>query len=152
VTAYFYTDPYGYRMEIRTSEYSERGAVKILAADDIDIPAMDLSVIVAKLYEAAGQKPPIILPRRSVGPVFARRDGYIDPDLDYVPDPDETIDPARAFEIAAWFASAAREAVETGPDPAAVEALTELIDEHSDDDAGELARALLAAGYTKADA
>ena len=58
MTTYTYTDPYGYSLQIRPSGVA-KGDVKIEADVAVDVPVTDLPMIVAKMYEAAGRKPPV---------------------------------------------------------------------------------------------
>lgn len=74
----------------------------VRSEEGVFIPASDLPTIVAELYRAAGQEPPIILPRRTPEVAWVRR-GQVRPVL--IPAGDMT--PTEARDLAALYASAA---------------------------------------------
>lgn len=155
MSEYTYTDPYGYELRFAPSSAVKTDVeISCDANSGVDAPAADLPGIVAGLYRAAGQEPPILLPRRDPDPDMTR-DGMVQ-----VWYPSGTfVEPAEALYIASWYATAAEKAAFEAlsqPDPAQVAALAEVIRDlaerdvlTSDDDGRAVARAILAAGYAR---
>jgi hypothetical protein len=155
VSEYTYTDPYGYELRFAPSSAVKTDVEISCDADSgVDVPAADLPEIVAKLYRAAGQEPPILLPRREPEEAMTQ-DGMVQA---WYPS-GAVVEPAEALNIASWYATAAETAAFEAlsqPDPAQVAALAEVIRDlaerdvlTSDDDGRAVARAILAAGYAR---
>ncbi|MER7361832.1 hypothetical protein [Nonomuraea wenchangensis] len=157
MSEYIYTDPYGSRLRIYPSEGSKTDVtMQVLDRTDINAPAADLPEIVAGMYRGAGQELPIILPRREPEEGMTQ-DGMVQAWYPSGP----VVEPAEALNIASWYATAAQEAITEAlsrPDPAQVEALAGVIRDLAerdvlitDDDGKTVARAILAAGYVRAE-
>lgn len=149
---YRYTDLNGSGLYAGAS--SNPGADVYLDAD-VHILAADLPEVVAGLYRAAGQEPPILLPRYAPEPEMTR-DGKVRAEIR---PSGQDMTPADALDMASWYATAAELATAEAlaqPDPAQVAALAEVIRDFaeqdvltSDDGGRAVARAILAAGYTR---
>src|SRR5690606_29021012 len=155
MSEYIYTDPYQYELRFAPSSAVKTDVEISCDADSgVDVPVADLPEVVAKLYRAAGQEPPILLPRREPDPAMTR-DGKVRPLMLTGDD----LEPADALNLAVWYATAAEIAAVgalSQPDPAQVAALAEVIrdlaerDVLTTDDGGQaVARAILAAGYAR---
>jgi len=146
MSIYRYTDLNGSRLYAGAS--NNPGADVYLDAD-VHILAADLPEVVAGLYRAAGQEPPILLPRYAPEPQMTR-DGKVRAGIR---PSGEDMTPADALDIASWYATAAElAAVEalSQPDPAQVEDLAEVIEALADGSTADvIARAILRAGYAR---
>lgn len=144
-----YTDPYNARLLIEQSEGAKADVrISCLDGGDVDVPAADLPKIVAALYQAAGQEPPIILDRPHEDDLRAH--GWIEGNRvssatvrDWA-----NIKPGAARRIAACLAAAA-DIAESEPDPEQVKQLAVLIDPLRSPEA--TARVILSAGYTRSE-
>lgn len=148
-----HTDDYGHVLTVRPS-YDLQGMACVRTSQAVWVTAEDLPSLVAGLYRAVGQEPPILLPRREPDPEMTR-DGMVQAWF-----PSGTfVEPAEALNIASWYATAAELATAEAlsqPDPAQVAALAEVIRDlaeqdvlTSDDGGRAVARAILAAGYAR---
>lgn len=143
-------DDEGAGLSIKSSEFRPSTAF-VESCIGVYVTPEDLPGLVRKLYEAAGQEPPILLPRRTPEAVWVS-DGRVRPLI--MPMPNQDMEPAEARSLAAWYASAADLAeAEAEPDPEQVKQLADVIEK-----AGvlgsareEIARAILAAGYTRSE-
>ena len=153
MSTYCYTDPYGYHLQICPSGVA-RGDVKIEANVAVDVPAADLPKIVAEMYTAAGQEPPILLPRRSPEMSWVADGGYVSTLLT----PGDLMTPLDIRDLCSWYASAAdladavaeqkRQEAEQGQVEELVDVITGLDPLLTPK---LLARAILAAGYTRSE-
>jgi hypothetical protein len=152
---YTYTDPYKCNLEVRPSP-TEHGDVRLHLPDSesIDARAADLPAIVTELYKAAGQEPPIILPRRN-------------PEMSWVTDnahvrtlmvPPGVMTPDSIRDLCSWYASAAdladaiAEQQRAEAEEQKVKQLAEVINSLDPwSRAEDVARAILAAGYTRSE-
>src|SRR5690606_38164591 len=157
MSEYIYTDPYQYELRFAPSSAVKTDVEISCDADSgVDVPVADLPEVVAKLYRAAGQEPPILLPRYKPEPEMTR-DGKVRAGIR---PSRQDMTPAAARDMASWYATAAELATVEAlsqPDPAQVAALAEgirdLAERHvlTTDDGGQaVARAILAAGYARA--
>jgi hypothetical protein len=161
VEPYVHEDVEGDRLIIAERE-GKPGVALVKARGGAEVTALDLPVIVAKLYEACGLNLPVILDRPEVPvPGSIARCGMVTIDrlrdqvtLGLYGVQPEGITPAEARVIAGYLVAYADHA-ETEPDPAEVEALAAVVRE-----AGffpglpvaslcELAGAILRAGYER---
>lgn len=156
MSEYIYTDPYQYELRFAPSSAVKTDVEISCDADSgVDVPVADLPEVVAKLYRAAGQEPPILLPRYKPEPEMTR-DGKVRAGIR---PSRQDMTPAAARDMASWYATAAELATVEAlsqPDPAQVAALAEVIrdlaerDVLTTDDGGQaVARAILAAGYAR---
>jgi hypothetical protein len=154
MSTYRFVDAYHNTLKVEPSEGDAETAY-IEALSGAHVPAADLPEIVANLYRAAGQEPPILLSRHKPEPIMTR-DGKVR--AANIPS-GEDMTPADALDMASWYATAAEKAAFEAlsqPDPAHVAALAEVIRDlaeqdvlTSDDDGKAVARAILAAGYAR---
>jgi hypothetical protein len=154
MTRYEHTDDYGHVLTVRPS-YDLLGMACVRTSQAVWVTAEDLPGLVANLYRAVEQEPPILLPRYKPEEGMTR-DGKVR--AANIPS-GEDMAPADALDIASWYATAAEVAAFEAlsqPDPAQVAALAEVIRDlaeqdvlTSDDDGKAVARAILAAGYAR---
>jgi len=153
MSEYIYTDLNGSGLYAGTS--SNPGADVYLDAD-VHILAADLPEVVAGLYRAAGQEPPILLPRYAPEPEMTR-DGKVRAEIR---PSGQDMTPADALDMASWYATAAEKAAAEAlsqPDPEQVEEIVELLyqsgviddSEWAADRATKIADVLLRAGYAR---
>lgn len=119
------------------------------------VPARDLPKIVRELYVGTGKEPPVVLSRYFPQEVMTR-DGRVRPE---VQPGTEDLDLATARHIASWYATAAdlaeaEVASAREREEAAVAQLVDVVNGStplSRGDAELIARAVLAAGYTRSE-
>ncbi|MGR6922642.1 hypothetical protein ACU635_51025 [[Actinomadura] parvosata] len=151
---YTYTDPYGYDLHIRKSQ-AKQGDVELWTGGvAVDIPAASLPKIVGELYQAAGQEPPILLPRRAPEMSWVTGDGCVRLLLT----PGEVMTPDSIRNLCSWYASAAdlaeaeAERQRAEAEKQKVQQLAEVITNLDPwSRAEDVARAILAAGYTRSE-
>ncbi|SET52404.1 hypothetical protein [Nonomuraea wenchangensis] len=143
--SYTFMGPHNYNLTIDKSDIYGEAAEVGVGGRVVDVPAADLPEIVAALYRAAGQEPPIILPRPDTHEL--RTEGWVDgrnvnasAGLRVV----GSVPTMQARDYAAHLAAAA-DLADAEPDPEQLKQLVELIDPWSTAEAN--ARAILAAGY-----
>lgn len=146
-----HVDDEGVGLSIVSSEYRPNVAF-VEGCNGAYVTPEDLPGLVRKLYEAAGQEPPILLPR----PTISDLGGWIDGQRVNV-DAIRTaglVTPGRARGLAARLAASA-DVAEAEPDPEAINQLAEVIcagDRTTRGFAQLIARAVLAAGYARGEA
>ncbi|MDX3109707.1 hypothetical protein [Nonomuraea angiospora] len=149
---YTYTDREGDDLTIEPCSLFGETAT-LTANNGACVPAGDLPTVVRKLYEAAGQEPPILLPRPSADDLRAH--GWIDgnrvnTEAGRVAG---TTTPGVARGFAACLAASA-DLAEAEPDPERVKQLAEVIQAGGAATRGfaqMIARAVLAAGYARSE-
>ncbi|MGP4093008.1 hypothetical protein [Nonomuraea sp. KM90] len=151
MSKFTYTDREGDRLTIE-SDNVEPGAATFVSSDSGAFVAVaDLPTIVAELYKAARQEPPILLPRFSPEMSWVTEGGYVRTLLT----PGELMTPDDIRDLCSWYASAAdlveaeAERQRAEAERQEVERLTALIDPWATAEAN--ARAILAAGYTRSE-
>lgn len=149
--SYRYTDFDGAGMKIERSNTPEMAF--LCSERGVFIPAADLPKVVAGLYEAAGQEPPILLPRPNVDALRAA--GWIDgnrvnPEAIHAIG---TTTPGVARGLAACLAASA-DVAEAEPSPEQVKQLAGVITAAGvlGSAAETIAHAILRAGYVRGDA
>src|SRR5690606_24670475 len=156
MSEYIYTGPYQYERRSAPASAVQTDVERSCDADSgADVPVAALTQGAAKSSRAAGQEPPILLPRREPDPAMTR-DGKVRAGIR---PSRQDMTPAAARDMASWYATAAEIATAEAlsqPDPAQVAALAEVIrdlaerDVLTTDDGGQaVARAILAAGYAR---
>ncbi|MFG3439879.1 hypothetical protein ACGF0J_21750 [Nonomuraea sp. NPDC047897] len=143
---YTYADLDGCGLTIEPCAEREATAC-LISARGACVPAADLPKIVRELYRAAGQQPPILLPRYQPNATMTRH-GKVRP---MVTPTGDDMAPAEARDLAAWYATAADLAEET--DAQRVGQLADVIDAATNGawTPEAIARAVLAAGYTRSE-
>ncbi|MEV0616104.1 hypothetical protein AB0I81_22515 [Nonomuraea sp. NPDC050404] len=151
---YTYTDVQGRGLTIEPA-HARANTVFVEAGVGANVHARDLPKIVRELYMGTGQEPPIVLSRYVPQDAMTRagkvRAG-IRPD-------GKDLDPAGARHIAAWYATAADLAeaeteAERAREREQVDQLTAVVkraDPRMAASAEAIARAVLAAGYTRSE-
>lgn len=150
MSEYTYNDRDGERLTIESC--GERAATAVLSAPNgAHVPAADLPTIVAQLYEAAGQPAPIVLDRPAEEDL--RAGGWLDGKCVRAPERAiGTITPDLARAYAARMAAAA-DLADAEPDPQLIAHLADVVTRAGvlGSAAETIARAILAAGYTRSE-
>lgn len=148
LAAFEYVDDYGHTLTARPS-FDLLDTACVRTSQAVFVKAEDLPGMVAKLYQAAGQEPPIILPRPAEAEL--REHGWVDGQSVNASAGHRFVGsvPAEQARTYAAHLAAAADLAEAEPDPAQLKHLTALIDPWSTAEAN--ARAILAAGYVRAE-
>ena len=140
-----HVDDEGQGLSIVSSEYRPNIAF-VEGCNGAYVTPEDLPGLVRKLYEAAGQEPPIILPRYKPDALMTRG-GKVRPML--TPTGDD-MDVTEARDLASWYATAA-DLADAEPDPEQVKQLAYVIGGMYVRSPEAIARAVLAAGYSRSE-
>ncbi|MBF8186362.1 hypothetical protein ITP53_11490 [Nonomuraea sp. K274] len=147
-----HTDSDGDHMNIQPSKAHPNTAMLSSPTLSVYVTADELPEFVGKLYEAAGQQPPVILPRPAEADALGMLSGTRVHSLVGDVDGGDYLSPERAREIAALYAAAAEmlDNPEAKAKAEAVESLTRMLWEGSSlgrHESRHLAEHLAEAGY-----
>lgn len=146
---YAHMDEDGDRLEVRPSSMGDGRSLLTVFTSSVVLPAEELPALVAGLYRAAGQEPPIIL-ARPTNENDVRKYWVEGGKVRVLQKPSGFLTPEEARLCAAVYAAAA-DLAEDAPDPQQIAAIVALVDGVGvGPNVGErIARALVAAGWRR---